>query len=172
MKRVLIIGCGGSGKTTLATQLGEFLQLPVCHLDTLFWKPGWIPSTSEEFEERFRPILEEETWIMDGNYGGTLELRARYADTIIYLDLPTIVCVYSALKRVWEYREGARPDMTVGNAERIDFEFLRWILTYRRSRRPKILKFLAELKGSKEVLVLESRKEISQLLETVSARYE
>ena len=163
MKRVLIIGCGGAGKSTLAVALSEVLDLPVCHLDTLFWKPGWIPSETGEFEDRLKIVLNEDAWIMDGNYVGSLPMRVNFADTIIFLDLPTITCLVAVIRRAWQYRGRNRPDMTEGNAERINLEFLSWILSYRRSVRPGIMALLEQLDESKSVIVLKSREEITDL---------
>lgn len=164
MKRILIIGCGGSGKSTLAIALGRTLDIPVHHLDRLFWKPGWVESEKGEFEARLQEILNEDTWIMDGNYSASIPMRVNFADTIIFLDLPTLTCAMGALRRRWQYRGVNRPDMTEGNAERIDLNFLGWILSYRSRRRPRILALLESLDESKRVLVLKSRKEIAEFL--------
>jgi adenylate kinase family enzyme len=164
MKRVLIIGCGGAGKSTLAIALGRTLGIPVHHLDRLFWRPGWIASESGEFEEAIRKILINDAWIMDGNYGGSLPMRIGSADTIIFLDLPTMTCLIGAFRRFWRYRGRSRPDMTEGNVERINPEFLNWILTYRRTRRPKILATLAQLEKTRNIIGLQSRAEIDEWL--------
>ncbi len=169
MRRVLVIGCGGAGKSTLAVSLGELLDAPVHHLDTVFWKPGWVPSGDEEFQGRLKVILEDDAWIMDGNYGGSLPMRIEFADTIIFLDLPTITCLVGALKRLWQYRGRSRPDMTAGNNERINLEFLLWILSYRKKRRPMILKLLEPLRDSRKVFVLESRQEVDLFLDRLGA---
>lgn len=162
---MLVIGCGGSGKSTLAIELGRILGIPIHHLDRLFWKPDWVPSDAEEFQERLVEVLKGDAWIMDGNYGGSLPMRVGFADTIVFLDLPTVTCLVGATRRLWEYRGRSRPDMTESNTERINFEFLNWILTYRRSRRPKVMAMLEKLKESKEILILKSRKDVSELLD-------
>lgn len=164
MKRVLIIGCGGAGKSTFAVSLGAALGIPVYHLDRLFWQPGWVPSEPADFEQKLHTVLDQDTWIMDGNYGGTLELRVGYADTIVFLDMPTVTCLWGAIRRLLQYRGQSRPDMTEGNAERINLEFLMWILSYRRTRRPGILAMLKRLEDSKNILILRSRNEVANWL--------
>ena len=86
MQRIMIIGCPGSGKSTLARALGERLDLPVVHLDRLWWKPGWENVTQEEFDQRLGNALKLEQWIIDGNFSRTVETRLEKCDTVIYLD--------------------------------------------------------------------------------------
>lgn len=169
MQRILIIGCGGSGKSSLAARLGDRLAIPVHHLDKLFWKPGWQPAKRDEFVSAIKEISGTEAWIMDGNYGGTMELRMSGADTIIFLDLPTVTCLWNVIKRYFRYRKRARPDMTEGNNERLNFEFLNWILSYRATRRPGIISMLREQSSEKNVIVLSSRKAIDQFISEPNA---
>ena len=89
MKRVLIIGSGGAGKSTLARQMGEISGLPVIHLDAEHWRPGWIEPSKDEWAARVDELTRGESWIMDGNYGGTMSQRIAAADTILFLDLPS-----------------------------------------------------------------------------------
>ena len=86
MERIVIIGCGGAGKSTLARQLGEKLRIPVVHLDKLFWRPGWVQVPKEEFDALLRAELAKEKWIMDGNFDRTIPERLARCDTVIYLD--------------------------------------------------------------------------------------
>ena len=93
MERIMIIGCGGSGKSTLARELGEKLKLPVVHLDKLFWTPGWVPVSREEFDKRHLAALERDKWIIDGNFDRTIPARLQYCDTVLYLDYSRFACV-------------------------------------------------------------------------------
>ncbi len=164
VKRILVIGCGGSGKSTFSLRMGETLGIPVFHLDRLFWHPGWVPSTDEAFEQKLSEVLAGDKWIMDGNYSRTLDMRIRDADTIIFLDMPTLTCLSGAFSRWLKYWGRSRPDMTEGNNERINLEFLGWILSYRRTRRPKVMATLERFKDSKEVIILKKRSEMAGFL--------
>jgi adenylate kinase family enzyme len=164
MKRIMIIGCGGSGKSTLATQLGRKLSLPVHHLDRLFWLPGWTELPKDEWKSRQEELCDEPEWILDGNYGGTMDVRLAAADAIIFLDFPTLTCLLGAFQRFYRFRGRTRPDMTEGCPERLNWPYLKWIWTYRRDRRQKVLGKLGELAGSKKVIILTSRREVNDLL--------
>ena len=100
MKRIIIIGCGGAGKSTLARQLGEKLNLPVVHLDKLFWRPNWISVSQEEFDELHRRELAKETWILDGNFNRTMPERIARCDTVIYLDFSRFACLMGVARRI------------------------------------------------------------------------
>ena len=92
MQRVLIIGPCGAGKSTLAAELGRILDLPVFHMDQLNWRPGWVESSKDEIRARLATITAEDRWLIDGNYGGTLDARLARADTVVYLDFPIRLC--------------------------------------------------------------------------------
>jgi adenylate kinase family enzyme len=165
MNRIMIIGCGGSGKSFLARKLGQSLSLPVYHLDRIFWKKGWVESERAPFLESQQRILSTHRWIVDGNFGGTMELRFKHADTIIFLDLSTAVCLWSVVKRRFQYRNQARPDMTEGNNERLDSAFLRWIFSFRRIYRSKILSRLQSLIDHKKIVILTTRRAVDCFIE-------
>jgi adenylate kinase family enzyme len=146
-QRVAIIGSGGAGKSTLARQLGEITGLPVVHLDAHFWKPGWVPTPNVEWDEAVTELAAGERWILDGNYGRTMELRFARADTVVFVDYSRWLCCYRAVKRRVQYAGRSRPDMTEGCEEKIDLEFLKWIWNYPASRRPGIVARLDELRA-------------------------
>jgi adenylate kinase family enzyme len=139
MKRIAIIGSPGSGKSTLARKLGEISGLPVFHLDRLFWNPGWVQSPKPVWIALQSALVAQDSWIIDGNYGATLHIRAAAADTIIFLDFPRYLCLGRAVKRVWQYRGSIRPDMAPGCPEKIDREFLHYIWRFPVDERPQIL---------------------------------
>lgn len=147
MRRILVIGCGGAGKTEFAWRLGERLRLPVHHLDRLWWRPGWVATSPDHFDAELAEILRTDAWIMDGNYRRTLPERLRYADTVIWLDYPRRVCLRRVWKRFRRYRGTARPDMTPGCPERLDWDFLRYILRFPQDTRPRLEAALADFPG-------------------------
>lgn len=163
MQRVLIIGCAGAGKSTLARKLTEKTGLPVVHLDALFWKPGWVESEREDFDARVLAELEKPAWIIDGNYARTLPMRLEKCDTVIYLDFPRLLCILGVLKRVLTTYGTVRPDMPEGCPERFDWEFLKWVWNFNRNNREKIYAQLKELPADK-VILLKNRREVTRFL--------
>ncbi|CEG26045.1 DNA topology modulation protein [Bacillus sp. B-jedd] len=152
MKRIMIIGCGGAGKSTLAQQLGKKLGIKVYHLDSLFWKPGWVSTEREEFIQMQKEMMAEDEWIIDGNYGGTMDLRLEQADTIIFLHYSTIRCLYGIVKRRLQYHGKTRPDMGEECPERLDWEFVKWVAGYNRKKAPLVLEKLRKF-CDKEILI-------------------
>lgn len=163
MSRIAIVGSGGSGKSTLARELGRALGLPVVHLDREFWKAGWVPTERTAWEARTRELVAGDAWVMDGNFGGTMELRLAAADTVVFLDLPRPVCLWRVVRRRIVNRGRSRPDMTAGCHEKLDLEFLRWVWHYPNEARPAVLTRLARLEG-KRVVRLRSAREVRAFL--------
>ena len=160
MKRILVIGSSGAGKSTFARRLSEATGLKIVHLDQLFWKPNWVEPTKGEWRETVEEILQNEAWIIDGNYSGTLDLRIQRADTVIFLDFPRAVCVWRVLKRVAFYRKGKRPDMAAGCDERFDWDFVKLTWNYPKRSKPKIESLLESYQDKLKVIRLASNKEV------------
>lgn len=114
MKRVLVIGPGGAGKTTFATRLGAVTGLPVVHLDARFWRAGWIATPDAEWRATVARLVAEGEWILDGNYGSTLDARLEACDTVVFLDVPRVICLARVLSRWLRLRGRARPDVGPG----------------------------------------------------------
>lgn len=151
MRRVLVLGCPGAGKSTLARSLGEALSLPVVHLDKLWWKSGWINRTEGEFDALLDAVLLGEEWVIDGNYLRTLPRRLERCDAVVLLDYPRRVCLLRALRRILTWRGRTRPDMAADCPERLDGEFVRWIWEFHRTQRPQVLELLDGWTGEKHV---------------------
>lgn len=162
VRRVAIIGCGGAGKSTLARELGERLGIEVVHLDRLFWRPGWDPMPSDEWRALQAGLVARERWIMDGDYGGTLDVRLDAADTVLFLDMPRRVTLPAVLRRQWRHRGQAV--QAPGCPERWSWEFLRWVWNYPRDSRPRALAAIATHAADAEVVVLTSRAEVRRFL--------
>ncbi len=163
MKRILIIGCGGAGKSTLARQLGEKTGLPVVHLDKLWWRPGWQAVSREEFDRLLTQVLEQPRWIMDGNFNHTMPQRLEKCDTIIYLDFSRFACLCGVFKRILTTYGQVRPDMGAGCPERLDMEFLQWVWNFNKKNRARNYAYLADTKHAK-VIVLKNRREVRAFL--------
>ena len=168
MERIMIIGCGGAGKSTLARRLGEKTGLPVVHLDQIFWSPGdWKHLDKAEFDALLTAEAEKEKWIIDGNYNRTLELRMAKADTIIYLDFSRWQCMMGWLKRVITNWGKARPDMAPGCNERFDPEFVRWVWNYNRDNRQYNYELMAKYPDVR-VVILKNRRDVNRFLKQVN----
>lgn len=167
MKRVLVIGSGGAGKSVLARRLHELTGLELIHLDRLYWKPGWVETPKDEWRETVAELLEGDGWIIDGNYGSTLEMRLAACDTVVYLCPPRLVCLGRALKRYYRHRGRTRPDMGPECPEKIDLEFLRWIWNFSRRDAPRIEKRLARAPERAAIVRLGSAAEVEEFLSAV-----
>lgn len=161
MKKILIIGSSGSGKSTFARRLGKAANLDVIHLDRLYWKPNWIETDDkDQWRKTVENAMKGEEWIIDGNYSGTMEMRLEKCDTVIFLDMPRAMCVYRILKRVAFYRKGNRPDMADGCDERFDWEFIKWVWNYPKRTKPKVEMLLDCCKEKKTIIRLTSKREV------------
>jgi adenylate kinase family enzyme len=164
VRRVLIIGNSGGGKSTLARRLGAKLGLPVIHLDVLFWKPGWVESEDDDYRRRVMAALEAPEWICDGNFPGTYGVRMARSDTIVWIDQPPLLCLARAIWRMLIYRRGGRPDMAAGCDEKIDFAFYGFILTYNRKVKPRLEAALAAHGAHARVVRLRNDRDIARFL--------
>jgi adenylate kinase family enzyme len=160
MQRIAIIGRGGAGKSTLARTLGEKLGLPVIHLDTEHWLPGWVEPPDDVWAARVGELVQGERWIMDGNFGGTFEERFAVADTIVFLDFPAWLCAWRVLQRVQQWHGRNRPDLPEGCPERFDFKFLRWIYTYGGRRGEVLARVFRSQAAGRRVVILRSPSEV------------
>ncbi|WP_414045874.1 AAA family ATPase [Macrococcus equi] len=159
MKKIIIIGSPGSGKSTFARQLSKKINVPLYHLDLLNWNADKTVVNREIFINRLLNILNSEAWIIDGNYGNTLEVRVKECDTIFFLDLPVDVCLNSI-----EERKGkARPDMPWIEEDNTDPEFLEFVKRYPYDSRPQVLALMKAYQD-KAIFVFKSREEVNNYL--------
>ena len=138
MKKIIVIGCPGSGKSTLSRELHRRTGIPLYHLDLMHWNADRTAVEKYVFLERLSNVLEKEAWIIDGNYASTLELRMRACDTVLFLDYPLNVCLDGVSRRSGK----PRSDMPWTEPEQHDEEFIRFIQNYSTQSRPQVLELL------------------------------
>lgn len=172
LHRILILGPSGSGKSTVGKRIGRILSIPAVHLDMHYWKPNWIETPKDDWPDKVKELIALETWVMDGNYTSTLQMRVDAADTIIFLDMTRRLSYFRVFVRYLRNRGRTRPDVTEGCPEKIDLEFIKWIWDYPRTRKPAILRFLENLRESKNVYILHNQKEIEEFLDALRIRYD
>ncbi|WP_368645774.1 DNA topology modulation protein [Alkalibacterium putridalgicola] len=172
MEKIAIIGSSGSGKSTLARRLGELTGLPVYHLDVLHWKPNWEMTSKEEQRVIQTDLVKRPEWIIDGNYGGTLDIRLDAADMNIFLDFKRTLCLYRVMKRALQYRNKRRPDMCEGNKEHVDLDFYKWIWHFPEDQRPGILEKLDRVPSDKKVVWLHTPKDVEDFINKVKEKDE
>jgi adenylate kinase family enzyme len=167
MNRIVILGCGGSGKSTLARQLAATLDIPLTHLDAIYYDDDWRPLPQDEFAARQEKLVAGKRWIIEGNYASTLPVRLAAADTVIFLDLPAATCLWGIVQRRMRYRGGQHKQD--GVYDRITWSFVRYIAGYRRTTRPKVTSLLTEHGPHATLLIFHNRRQANKFLATVRA---
>ena len=160
MKKVIVIGCPGSGKSVFSRTLHDITGLPLYHLDMINWHEDKTTLSREELIEKINEIGATDEWIMDGNYGGTMELRMSLCDTIVFLDFPTDVCLEGIMAR----RGTQRPDMPWQDADDLETEFVDSVKNYNSVNRPIVLERIKKF-SDKKVFIFTSREEDDSFLE-------
>ena len=159
MEKVIIIGCPGSGKSTFGRKLKCITDLPLYHLDMMFWNEDRTTVTKEVFIERLQEVMSNPKWIIDGNYGGTMEMRIKECDTVFFLDYPTNICIEGI-----ELRKGQpRSDMPWVENDNTDEEFVDFINKYNLESRPKVINLL-EKYSAKKIIIFKTRTEAEEYL--------
>ena len=171
MKRILILGCCGAGKSTLARSLSIHTGIDIIHLDQEYWNPNWVETPKDEWNKKVRILAAKERWIMDGNYSGSLDIRLPRADTIIYLDRSTLTCLWRVLKRIWKFKGKTRPDMVAGCPERFDWDFIHYVAVFNLVSRKRVIEKLKQLKTNQQLLFLSSDREISNYLKNIKSSF-
>jgi adenylate kinase family enzyme len=165
MRRVLVIGISGAGKSTFARELARRTGLPLIHLDKEFWRPGWVTTPLPEWRAKVEALAARDAWIMDGNYGATLDLRLPRADAVIWFDYPRLRCLRQIAWRIATTYGRVRPDLAPGCPEQIDLEFLRFVWDFPAKSRPAIVTALQKHRPAAASLVIfRRRRDVSRYL--------
>lgn len=171
IKRIMIMGSAGSGKSTLARTLSEKTGIEAIHLDSVYWKPGWIMTEKHEQARIHKTLMEKDEWIIEGNYCATIDHRAKLADLAIYLDMPLTQCMYRVIKRYFVNRGKSRPDMAKGCPEKIDKAFIKYILYYHREKKYEHLDLLHKYADYDKIIMLKGTDQINRFIETFSREW-
>ena len=158
MKRIIVIGCPGSGKSTFSRALHKATNLPLIHLDMLYWQADKTIVDKSVFYDRLGKALQGDSWIIDGNYKSSMELRIKACDTIIFLDYDRAIC----LKGITERQGKPRPDMPWVETE-LDEEFVEVVKNYNRDCRPQVIDLLEKYR-EKDIYIFKNRREADEFL--------
>ncbi len=159
MKKIIVIGCPGSGKSTFSKMLHKITDIPLFHLDMLFWNADKTTVEKSVFLERLEKILKQSEWIIDGNYASTIELRMKECDTVFFLDYPLDVC----LSGINERKGKPRSDMPWVEHDKYDEEFTEFIKNYNTQNRPTVLELLNKY-SDKDIYIFSNRTEAEEFL--------
>ena len=161
MKKVIVIGCPGSGKSWFSRALHDKTGIPLYHLDLMYWRADRTTVDKVVFRERLCSTIEKEEWIIDGNYASTMEMRMEACDTVFFLDYPVEVCLSGIDAR----RGKSRPDMPWVEDE-VDEEFIAFIKNYSTDSRPKVMELLGRY-SDKNIVIFKTRAEADAFLKTM-----
>lgn len=160
MNRIMVIGCPGSGKSTFSKALHEITDIPLYHLDMMYWNADRTTVDKAVFREKLSGTIQKSQWIIDGNYGSTIELRLQACDTVIFLDYPVDVC----LNGIRERRGKARTDLPwIEKSDEEDAEFIEFIKNYNSQSRPEVMALLDKY-SDREIYIFKSRNEADEFL--------
>lgn len=169
MERIAILGCGGSGKSYVSRELARLLDAPLTHLDSVFFDDEWNPLPMDKFEARQRELVAAPRWVIDGNYNSTLHVRLQAADTVIFMDMPTIACLWGIISRQLRHGRGQNCN---GVYNRITWGVLRYVAGYRRNMRPRVQEKIDQYAADAQVIALSSRRHARRFLRDVAAQTE
>ncbi|WP_326797276.1 topology modulation protein [Streptomyces sp. NBC_01808] len=167
MKKVAIVGCGGSGKSHVARELGRILDAPVTHLDAAFYDDEWNALPMDKFAELQRELVAQAQWVIDGNYNSTLPVRLGACDTVVLMDVSTVAALYGIFSRQIRHGAGHKGN---GVHNRIHWGVIKYVATYRRKMRPRVMAKIEQCAADRaDVVLLANRRQTRRWLRQVAA---
>ncbi|MFE6287840.1 topology modulation protein [Streptomyces sp. NPDC057877] len=167
MQKVAVVGCGGSGKSYLARELGRILDAPVTHLDAAFYDDGWNELPMDKFAALQQDLVAQPRWVIDGNYNSTLQIRLEACDTVVLMDVSTVAALYGIFSRQIRHGGGHKGN---GVHNRIHWGVIKYVATYRRKMRPRVMAKIDEFaSGRASVVLLANRRQTRRWLRKVAA---
>lgn len=153
-------------KNVIGTKLAKKLELPLIHLDVLYWRDNWENASEDEFDELLMKELSKPTWIIDGNMSRSIPLRLKYCDTVIYMDFSRIMCVYGAVIRVVKNYGKSRFDMGGYCPEKFNKEKVEFIKTIwsQDKRKRKLFYDMLNNESTVNKIVLKNRWQVNEFL--------
>lgn len=171
MKKIVIIGAPGTGKSTLARLMHDITNLPLIHLDALFWRPGWIEVPKASRITLQQELIRGKEWIIDGTYQSTVDIRLEAADVIIFLDMNRTLCLWRVVKRHIHYWGKSRPDLAKGCYERISWKYLKEVWNFPIKDRDTLINKIHSFSDTKNVIWLSSKHEVISFIRELQAMY-
>lgn len=168
MKKVIVIGGNGSGKSYFSVLLAQKLSLPLVHLDKIFHTDNWQNIPRDVFDKILLSELEKSEWIIDGNYNRTIPLRFEYCDTVFYFDFSTFDCMKGVISRTFKYYGKTRPDMADNCNEKFSPSFYFNVITFNKKHRKDYHRLLAGC-NDKSVVIFKNRKQVNDYLNNIGA---
>ena len=163
INKIAVIGGSGTGKSTLAKNLGKILSLPVYHIDAMHHLENWVPRDKEERDKMILEKANKPKWVIDGTYKATLEERVKKADMIIFLDYSTIARLKGILGRYFKEKGKERPEIP-GCKEKMDFDFIKMTINWKRTKGNTIYEILNKHKD-KKILIFKNRRKLNKWYE-------
>ncbi len=163
MKKILVIGSPGSGKSTFAREISKKTNIVLYHMDKLHWYGKWKSISKEELLSKIEKIVEKDSWIIDGNYSSSLEIRVKNADTIFYFDYPSYICLFRIIKRYFMYRNKNRSDMPNTCKEKIDPEFYLYTLNFKKRQKKRINDIICSNFSGESLFIMKNKRDYKQV---------
>ena len=170
--RIMIVGCCGAGKSTLAKQIQQKTGLPIIILDEYYYSENWAEPSKEEWNKEVKALSQRTEYIMDGNYGSSMHIRLPHADLIVFLDHPTYRLLFRVLRRTWKNLGKTRSGMPAGCPERFDLAFLHYVLSFNFSRKKDLLNRISQYAPDTPFITLQNNQDINYFLDKIAVSAE